>query len=435
MQATLADIVRRLEAREFVNEQAIKQGVVLRLLNELGWNTFDPNLVFPEFSVNGGFVDYALCQPGTRPQIFIEVKQSSTFNIGEDQLMMKYAFQHGVPIAILTDGQRWSFYLPSGNGSFEERRFYHLDLLERDSHEIELRLKRYLSFDGVRTGKAIEAARTDHDHAARRRAIETALPSAWREMIQEADERLVKALLAKVESSTGYRADEADVARFIQSQVSANVSTFNAPKNQKKPKPAPKDDRSKPFNPQTNGAPPIEIGTGDNWYCINDGPKVRSQKAIDVAVAALRELARIPTIFEEIEKQIAFSEQQKGRKVIKRRWLARSREELYTNPAMHSSSIEIVPGWWLGTNYSNADKSAMLKTTAKVAANHAIQLEFCLASKYGEYDLNQALNFQGNLNRFESAPQSSSLSPSLHASPPRFESRNERPYCVPLQKK
>ncbi len=156
MQATLADIVRRLEAREFVNEQAIKQGVVLRLLSALGWDTFDPTVVYPEFSVNGGFVDYALCQPISRPQIFIEVKQSSTFNIGEDQLMMKYAFQHGVPIAILTDGQRWSFYLPSSNGSFEERRFYHLDLLERDSDEIELRLNRYLSFNGVRTNKAIE---------------------------------------------------------------------------------------------------------------------------------------------------------------------------------------------------------------------------------------------------------------------------------------
>jgi predicted type IV restriction endonuclease len=376
MQPTLADIVRRLEAKEFVNEQAIKQGVVLRLLSALGWDTFDPTVVYPEFSVNGGFVDYALCQPLARPQIFIEVKQSSTFNIGEDQLMMKYAFQHGVPIAILTDGQRWSFYLPSGNGSFEERRFYHLDLLERDSDEVELRLNRYLSFNGVRTNKAIEAAKTDHDNASRRRAIELALPSAWREMVQEADERLVKALLSKVESSTGYRADEADVAQFIQSQIPARDSTHSTKKITKS-KPAPQSELPKP---QINTAPSTEIGEGDNWYCINEGSKVRSQKAIDTTIGALRELATISGILEEIESQILSSQQRASRKVHKRRWLARSREELYANPKMYSSSVEIIPGWWLGTNYSNADKNAMLSTTARVAAKHGVKLEFSLSS-------------------------------------------------------
>ncbi|BCM89811.1 hypothetical protein IAD21_01659 [Abditibacteriota bacterium] len=383
MQSTLADIVRRLEAKEFVNEQAIKQGVVLRLLSALGWDTFDPTVVYPEFSVNGGFVDYALCQPLTGPLIFIEVKQSSTFNIGEDQLMMKYAFQHGVPIAILTDGQRWSFYLPSGNGSFEERRFYHLDLLERDSNEIELRLNRYLSFNGVRTNKAIEAAKTDHDNAARRRAIASALPAAWREMIQDADERLVKALLSKVESSTGYRADESDIAQFIQSQIPINDSAVALKRLPKLKFPA-KSETSKPSEPRINTASPTEDGMGDNWYCINDGPKIRNQKAIDTTVRALRELAPTPGLLEEVEKQIILSEQQKGRKIIKRRWLTRSREELYTNPKLYSASVELIPGWWLGTNYSNADKSAMLNTAAKVAARHGINLEFHLASKYGE---------------------------------------------------
>lgn len=382
MQATLADIVHRLESKIFPNEQAIKQGVVLRLLNELGWNTFDPTIVCPEFSVNGGFVDYALSLPLKGPQIFIEVKQSSTFNIGEDQLMMKYAFQHGVPIAILTDGQRWSFYLPSGNGSFEERRFYHLDLLERDSHEVESRLSRYLSFEGVRTHKAIDAAKTDHDNASRRRAIVAALPEAWHEMIQDADERLVKALVVKVESSTGYRADEADVAQFIRSQIGSLAlnSSIKKPAKPKTPLSA------EPIKSQST-TQAGEVGTGDNWYCINGGNKVRSQKAVETTVAAIRELASIDGLLAEIERQILLIQQQKGRKVNKRRWLARSKEELYSNPKLYSASVEIIPGWWLGTNYSNTDKSAMLALAASVAATHGTKLEFHLASKYGENGL------------------------------------------------
>jgi len=42
------------------------------------------------------------------------------------------------------------------------------------------------------------------------------------------------------------------------------------------------------------------------------------------------------------------------------------------------SSVEIVPGWWLGTNYRNGDKRDMLATAAKVAQQFDIQLDFNL---------------------------------------------------------
>ena len=44
-------------------------------------------------------------------------------------------------MAILTDGQEWSFYLPGEQGRYDERRVYKPDLLEREISEAEISLK------------------------------------------------------------------------------------------------------------------------------------------------------------------------------------------------------------------------------------------------------------------------------------------------------
>ena len=41
LETTLADITARLRQGKFPNEQAISQGVVLRVFQELGWDTWD----------------------------------------------------------------------------------------------------------------------------------------------------------------------------------------------------------------------------------------------------------------------------------------------------------------------------------------------------------------------------------------------------------
>jgi predicted type IV restriction endonuclease len=64
-------------------------------------------------------------------------------------------------MAVLTDGQEWHFFLPTEQGDYGERRVYKLDLLERDPQEAEAGLERYLGYEEVRSGRAIEAARRD----------------------------------------------------------------------------------------------------------------------------------------------------------------------------------------------------------------------------------------------------------------------------------
>lgn len=73
--------------------------------------------------------------------------------------MFEYAFQVGIPLAILTDGQQWNLFLPAEQGDYGERRVYKLDIVERDLSECVARLDRYLRYQKICSGAAIEAAR------------------------------------------------------------------------------------------------------------------------------------------------------------------------------------------------------------------------------------------------------------------------------------
>ena len=175
----LNTILSKLEKDEFATEQAIKQGVVLRILSHLGWDSFEPTVVWPEYSVPPRRVDYALCHPPKKPAVFIEVKQSGQTDAADKQLF-EYAFHEGVPLAVLTDGQTWSFYLPSGQGSYDDRRVYRLDLLERKPEEAVEKLERYLQQSRIASGAAFDAAQSDYKSRSRQQQAKAVIPDAWK---------------------------------------------------------------------------------------------------------------------------------------------------------------------------------------------------------------------------------------------------------------
>ena len=74
LEPILIDVISKLKQGRFANEQAISQGIVLRVLQALGWDTFDTSLVSPEFRTAEGRADFALCHPATKPVLYIEVK-------------------------------------------------------------------------------------------------------------------------------------------------------------------------------------------------------------------------------------------------------------------------------------------------------------------------------------------------------------------------
>ena len=190
LERDIEEIRTAIKIGGFANEAAVSQGVVLRLLNSLGWPAYDTQTVSPQYGLEGRRVDYALCHPPGKPIAFIEVKNIGQGEDAERQLF-EYAFHKGVQLAILTDGREWNFFLPAEHGDYAERRVYKLDIVERDLRECTLRLNRYLQYDAVLSGDAIEAARKDYRDVARERQIHSAFPRAWEHLVKNEDDLLL----------------------------------------------------------------------------------------------------------------------------------------------------------------------------------------------------------------------------------------------------
>jgi len=117
------------------DEAATKQAVILRILKSLGWDPFNIDEVYPEYSVGSKRVDYALKSNG-RNKVFIEVKKVNEDLEKHQEQLLSYSFQEGVKLAILTNGISWWFYLPLREGSWEQRKFYTIEIYDQDIEDI-----------------------------------------------------------------------------------------------------------------------------------------------------------------------------------------------------------------------------------------------------------------------------------------------------------
>lgn len=212
----IQDIQEKLKNSEYSNEQAISQGVVLRILSAIEWPIHNTQQVIPEYNIQGRRVDFALCIHKNKPVVFIEVKQPGKI-LGADKQLFEYAFHEGVPFAIVTDGKEWHFYLPAEVGSYDERRVYKLDLLERDVQESEYRFERYLGFKNVANGNALEKAREDYKNISKERQAKANIPLAWNKLIDDEDEMLMEVLSDKVESICGFSPSKKQILNFLNS--------------------------------------------------------------------------------------------------------------------------------------------------------------------------------------------------------------------------
>lgn len=350
LESTLTDIIARLRQGRFQNEQAVSQGIVLPILRELGWDIFDTTLVWPEYQTGEGRADFALCHPPSKPAEFIEVKAPGKAEDGVRQAL-EYAFHTGVPFIVLTDGRTWSFYLPAEQGSYEDRRVYKLDLFERPPAEAAETLIRYLARVRIESGEALESARKEYRSRNRLSQARAAIPEAWRELVEKGDELLVELLATAVESKAGVRPDVDDVAEFLAALGKpVIVETVSS-----KP--------SVELSPRPGGLHSVVAAASARaGKLILRGKAYPYHNAKDAMVIVLRELAQgDPTFLERCSQH----PDAQGRK---RRYIARTPEELYPDREDLRELREALPGGWLvATNLNNILKKTIIKLAAEVA--------------------------------------------------------------------
>lgn len=352
LQNVLDEVTGRLRQGRYPNEQAISQGIVLRILQSLGWDTFDTSVVWPEYQTGEGRADFALCHPPTRPAVFVEVKQPGRAEDAVRQAL-EYSFHAGVPFVVLTDGRTWSFYLPAEQGSYDDRRVYKLDLFERQSAEAAEALERYLAKSRVESGEALETARSEYRSRHRRAQARAAIPEAWRELVEKGDESLVDFLAGAVESKLGVRPEDDDVAEFL--------AWLGRPEAQQPAMPP-----LRQYVPANHSVPSptrtTESASSRRGTLRLRGRSYSYNNAKEAMVTVLRELANEDVTFLE---RCAQHPDCQGRT---RRYIARSPDELYPNrPDLREFNEALPGGWYVATNLNNVAKRAVIQLAAQVA--------------------------------------------------------------------
>jgi len=148
----LADRVEK--DKDSVNtEEATKTSFILPLLNILGFDIFDPNIVIPEFTADigkkkGEKVDYAIVI-NNKPIILIEAKTHTEKLDRHKSQLERYFTVTDSKFAILTNGIEYLFYSDLARPNvMDEKPFLSINMLHLKSRDIkELEKFKFENFD------------------------------------------------------------------------------------------------------------------------------------------------------------------------------------------------------------------------------------------------------------------------------------------------
>lgn len=183
------DRIKRL-INESYPEAQVKLSFIAPILQCLGWDIYDPEEVTLEYNLGGHeSVDYALVRNGT-PVFFVEAKGTGENLRSHTEQLLKYAWRKAVPMAALTNGKEWQFYLCWEKRDWPDRVFYAPNLRAEDTEDVCDNLILYLSKENVISAEALRAAQEKLGRADATKAI----LKAWNELIDALDPRLLELL-------------------------------------------------------------------------------------------------------------------------------------------------------------------------------------------------------------------------------------------------
>ena len=234
----LKDFIKKIQTEKKIqtlNEEATKQSIILPILQLLGWQVFDADEVYPEFSIGNTRVDYAL-RNGSINKVFIEVKRINENLEKHQEQLLTYSFRQGVNLSILTNGIIWWFYLPLQEGSWEQRKFYAVDMYSQGFEKITEILNDFLAREKVFNGDALSNAKKLYGNRQKKAIIKRNIPKAWRKLHIEGDELLIELLAETTEKVCGYRPEDSQVSEFLYSIVNQELPKFDKRKGKMKKK-------------------------------------------------------------------------------------------------------------------------------------------------------------------------------------------------------
>jgi predicted type IV restriction endonuclease len=221
MEREILEFIKGIQSDErydSFDEPAVKQGIVLKILSLLDWDPFDINQIKPEYSVEGGKIDFSLMHKNSG-KVFIGIRKGVEALREYQEELSNYAVQDKVPLVVLTDGIVWWFCLPHLEVSPQEKRFYTMNVNERKAEEVAQNLEIFLSKENVHSGKAEKAAEEIYNARKKLLLIRQNLPKAWEKILSEPEKWLYEVLAQATNKLCGHTPDEETTKRFITSQI------------------------------------------------------------------------------------------------------------------------------------------------------------------------------------------------------------------------
>ncbi|MCX6291849.1 MAG: type I restriction endonuclease [Bacteroidetes bacterium] len=262
------------------DEQATKQTIVLKILSILGWDIFNRDEIFPEYFIDDSMqkrVDYALRIKNSN-KVFIEVKRIKEEDLDKQkhqEQLLTYSFSSGVPLAILTNGLTWWFYIPLKEGDWKQRKFFTIDLKIQNSDEISEKLICFLSKENTENGNALRSAEDSLQGQKKQIAINESFPVVWKNLLAKPSVDFIQLLSDETEKYCGFRPTD----DFVVNSLNENNDIKEVEEDQY-------EDNSK-----------SDVSTGDNARAEHtilkvifpNGKIINENKAIDTFIESIRE--------------------------------------------------------------------------------------------------------------------------------------------------
>lgn len=233
MEAIIKDIREKIHNNYYLNEEHIRLNLVIRILEKLGWEIWNPKEVNAEFLVapneDKTKVDLALFHNNYSPCVFIEIKYLGKVFDKLSQIerqLRNYNRDNTATFSIITDGRIWRFYYSQVAGEFSQKCFKDFDLLDDDLEDIELYFDSFLSKSEIQKGNAEQEAKKYLTLNQIQKAMEDAIPKA-RRLIQEPPyPSLPECLLNIVKEESGKTIDIDEAIEYIKTAPVKRIETI-----------------------------------------------------------------------------------------------------------------------------------------------------------------------------------------------------------------
>ncbi len=200
------------------SEKLVERNVIKPVLTCLGWDCSNRSKeVLEHRGVGGGIPDFCLKDGTGKRRVFLEAKKAGE-NLSKakhQEQLIRYAWTKNVDIAILTNGASWLFFLPAHKADWDKRRIDEVDITKQPVGQSVEILETLLSKENVNSGAASSRAKSILDSRRRDETVRQNLPSAWSQVLDGPDDRLVDLLADATERLCSHRPSKDTIVQFL----------------------------------------------------------------------------------------------------------------------------------------------------------------------------------------------------------------------------